>query len=154
MKELWEEREETGDFIVKNDQDEKTTMKFHSAILISIPFFKTKINQIQLKNSNSHLTELQIDSFISFIQFIYLNSFDHFNVSNSIEILDEKIGIQFYFCGEKNQKLIDFLKLKTNEKIDEKDCLKVLLLSSIRNIKSSKQNSIHLIPQLYLLSIP
>ena len=97
---LWKEREMTGDFEITSKEDQKTT-KYHSAILYRIPHFKEIIKKGEKKQEN---IEISSSSFESFMKYIYLNQMGHFSVCESIELLNDKSGIYFFFSEKKKSK--------------------------------------------------
>ena len=117
---------------------------FHDAVVSFLPFLGAKIRR---EKSREHESSLLKDTFLSLMRHLYTGSVSHFTVLNSIELLEPKIGLSYYFCGEEEKTLVESLTLKSNDKVEDQNCVKVLLLSSIRNVPKVKEKSIQLLKQ-------
>ena len=137
---LWEEKEESGDFLVTSNLDGKSS-KFHSALLTFVPFFQLQYNSNSLlkKDSSLHRTNLSMESFEWMIQSIFSAQPHALPIEQSMQLLDVKEGVSFYFlCPPKQaelckpaQKIYNSLHASAQQ-IRQENCLDCLLFS-LRN---------------------
>merc|ERR1712232_251694 len=86
-------------------------------------------------NKQQHVTGISLKCFESFMKFIYTGEYKHFDLNDSIELSNQKNGIEFYFGSNENQNeqvkhLIELIDLNLKE-INE-NCFKNLL-NEIKN---------------------
>ena len=135
MQRLWEERESTGDHLVVS-RDGRSS-KFHRLFLNFIPFFQLQQNQASIfqKDFSQHSTNLSMDAFDALMKFIYVGEIDHFTPTDSLELLDDREGLSFYFaCHSPHQDevvklLAKILASKMND-VTPENCLKTLLFAN------------------------
>ncbi len=140
MEFLWNEKEESGDYIVKSKEDGQER-KFHKMILSFLPFFLSQNESSLMKDKNKHTTLLSTKAFEAFAEFIYLSKTEQFDASLCLELVDKENGVHFYYSGE--SELEEFLQkiMEGKRIVNENNWPKVLLKSSKSGAKQLVEES-------------